>query len=175
MTWLTLLHGFDRVHQALFLPAVLVAVLLWFTAALIFLTGNRDWRPFRHLPSALRLAMGGFVAIILFFMMTGFGIEWLALASVRPILMSNVTAVTVDGHSIAHPQILVDDLRKLPNGSYHHTHPTTIFHVVLQTENGPLALDLSRDSGIPSEYWVSDPAFRSGMLGKIRTNALDGL
>jgi hypothetical protein len=170
-----LLHRFDAGLHALFLPAVALAVLLWITALFLFTTGKRDWRPFPGLPSAYALSVGSFAAIVLFFIVTESGIEWLVMRSVRPGLLSKINSVMVEGHPIEAPQMLVSDLRKIPNGSDHHSHRIRTFRVVLNTEKGVLTLLLERDSGDPGEYWVYDPEFRSCYLGKIHTEALDGL
>jgi hypothetical protein len=172
---LALLHRFDVATHAFFLPAAAVAFLLWLATAYLFLNVRRDWQPIAKLPPAYLLTGAGFVSIVLYFVVAGSAIETLVLSAVRPILFSKVSGVTVNGQTIADPQTLVTDLRKLPNGSDHHSHPIKVFRVVLQTAKGPLTLDLERDSGDPTEYWVYDPDFRKCYLGKIHTGTLDAL
>jgi hypothetical protein len=96
-----------------------------------------------------------------------------------PLLSSRVDSVTVNGVALKQTDPIVSALRDMFGFNMgHHSHPTRCFHVVLQTEQGPLALDPCRDSSDPHEYWVFYPNFRytrMNPVGHAFTDALDGM
>jgi hypothetical protein len=87
-------------------------------------------------------------------------------------------SVTVNGTLIDSNAPLVAALRKMHGASYHHSHGTTRYRVVLTTSFGLLPLDLDRDSEDPHEYWVFYPLFHITKLNDVAhafTDALDGM
>jgi hypothetical protein len=86
-------------------------------------------------------------------------------------------SLTVDGRAMVEEGTIVSDLKAVHYTIGHHSHPTKMLRISIQSEGKALELNLGRDSGRPQEYWVyvASDRFRAGNdIGRIVTSALDG-
>ena len=155
---------------------IALAVILWAIAFGTAAVGvwRRGWWA-RPRPSALFVWSGiGFLAIVLSLCAASVFLTRAALDEVRSRLSAAVTELQVDGKPAADPERLLSALRQIRPRNYHHSHPTSLYRIALQTTEGPLDLLLGRDSTVPDEYWV----FYSGFddpndIGTVITDALN--
>lgn len=100
-----------------------------------------------------------------------------ALRDILPRLSCAIESVEVNGSLFSKPDALLYALRGMHETIGHHSHPTTRYHVLIQTSCGPLALELGRDSDDSNEYWVFYPGLHStqvNAVGHSFTDVLDG-
>jgi len=86
-------------------------------------------------------------------------------------------SVVVNGRVVPDDTGLLQALKSTDRVLAHHSHPTKMIHVSVESNQMTMRLNLGRDSGDPQEYWVFDPEYRVTLMneiGRIRTKALDG-
>ena len=115
-----------------------------------------------------------FIGIIALMFLVSSIIKREAQKEVMQLLTAEIKSVQVNGTAILYFQDFITELRNMDDSlsRYHHTHPTRVFKVVLETTKGTLNLNLARDSGNPNEYWVFYPGYQSTTsndIGKILT------
>jgi len=170
-------HALDRADHSFIWPILIVIGLIcWVVGFLLALKAQRNRKPNVKIyyPPAYFTAVTIFLAVIFSGFVIGYFIKWAAFQEIEPRLFARVTAVTVDGKRLRDFTAFVASLREIHEPIGHHSHPTKLVRVNLTTASGPLKLNLERDSGVSSEYWVSNPSFYGGYVGRIETNALDG-
>jgi hypothetical protein len=155
---------------------IAVAVILWAIAFGTAAVGvwRRGWWA-RPRPSALFVWSGiGFLAIVLSLCAASVFLTRAALDEVRSRLSAAVTELQVDEKPAADPERLFSALRQIKPHNYHHSHPTTVYRIALQTTEDPWELWLGRDSTVPDEYWVFYPGFdQANDIGTVVSDALD--
>lgn len=169
-------HLLDRTVYAL-QPVIILVVLAAWCIGVFAAIRARKRKP--AYPWALLFAAAGIV-----FMGTIMGefavadyIRQAALSEILPRLSCGIESVELNGSLFSKPDALLNALRGLHETIGHHSHPTTRYHVLVQTSCGPLALELGRDSDDSNEYWVFYPGFYStqvNAVGHAFTDALDG-
>jgi len=153
-----------------------LAVVLW--AVAFGSAARRAWRrPLgarRQQSPIFSRAATGFLVILLSLCGASVFISRAALDELRPRLNAAVTEIRVNGAPAADPERLLSALRQIQPHNYHHSHPTTMYRIELQTTEGPLDLLLGRDSTVPNEYWVFYRSFdQAEDVGTVVTDALD--
>jgi len=90
-------------------------------------------------------------------------------------LSGNYT-VYVNSRPANNPDAIIATLKTTAPRMAHHSSPTKMIHVDIQTNNGALSLVLGRDSGYAQEYWVFYPKYRitsNNEVGRVRTPLFD--
>jgi hypothetical protein len=80
--------------------------------------------------------------------------------------------VNVNSEPAHDPDKIVAALKEVA----HHSHPTKMIRVDVQSEKGSLTLELGRDSGYAQEYWVFYPKYRvtsNNEIGRVTTRVFD--
>jgi len=84
--------------------------------------------------------------------------------------------VIINGKGADDPSDVISKLATLATAQAHHSHPTERIRIQVLGSDYSLTLELARDSGKPSEYWVFYPGYRHTRLnevGRITTNIFD--
>lgn len=85
--------------------------------------------------------------------------------------------VLVDDHLAKDSEAILAALKSVRPVGAHHSHPTEMLWIEIQTQTGSTVLSLGRDSQLPQEYWVfSSPLFEASSgngIGRIETSTLD--
>jgi hypothetical protein len=84
--------------------------------------------------------------------------------------------VYVDSRPAKNPDAVIAALKTIGPVMGHHSHPTKMIHVDIQTANGGISLVLGRDSGYAQEYWVFYPKYRitsNNEIGRVTTPLFD--
>jgi hypothetical protein len=172
-------HLVDRAVHSLQPLFILTAMAGWTVAATGQISAYRSRKPGSPRPISATFIVGllifagiigGEVAIAGFLKST-------ALAEVEPKLVANIETVSVNGAPFDNPDGLLAALRSMHDTMAHHSSPTTGSRLFLTTSQGPLELQMCRDSQDPHEYWVFYPRFystKTNDIGHVFTNALDG-
>jgi hypothetical protein len=167
-------HLLDRTLQIAGPFLIGLALILWAIAfgAVAAAFWRRSWGARRR---ALFVWPGlGFMIIIGGWVGAAGFLSHAAIDEIRPRLYATVTEVHVNGMPAADPERLLSALRQIAPHNYHHSHPTVFHRVQLQTSEGPLELQLGRDSTVPNEYWVFYPGFdQANDIGTVLTDVLD--
>ena len=74
------------------------------------------------------------------------------------------------------PDGIVSALKATAPQLAHHSHPTKMIRVDIETDKGNLTLELGRDSGYAREYWVFYPKYRvtsNNEIGRVTTPCFD--
>jgi len=74
------------------------------------------------------------------------------------------------------PDKIVSALKATALQPAHHSHPTKMIRVDIESEQGNLTLELGRDSGYAREYWVFYPKYRltsNNEIGRVTTPVFD--
>jgi hypothetical protein len=74
------------------------------------------------------------------------------------------------------PQKIAAALKEVAPEWGHHSHPTKMIPVEIQSDKGSLTLELGRDSGYAQEYWVFYPKYgitSNNEIGRITTSVFD--
>ena len=90
--------------------------------------------------------------------------------------LSGNCIVYLDSRPAKNPHAIVAALKTIGSVMEHHSHPTKIVHVDIQTANGGISLVLARDSGYAQEYWVFYPKYRitsNNEIGRVTTPLFD--
>jgi hypothetical protein len=90
--------------------------------------------------------------------------------------LSGKYEVYVDSHLSRDPDKIVAALKTVTPKLGHHSHPTKMIRVDIQSDKGRLTLVLGRDSGYGQEYWVFYPKYRitsENEIGRVTTALLD--
>jgi hypothetical protein len=176
-------HSLDSVVYRLQPLLIGIAIMAWIAAAIVTLrhirrqplvvAGPRPMAPAPYFVAAF-LVFGGIICLEALLHAI---INSAALAEVRPVLDSPVSAVRVNGRSVTEPAPLISALRDISQPIMgHHSHPTRRLEVQIEGDGYRLMLYVARDSGNPREYWVYYPGFRATMIadiGHVFTPALD--
>jgi hypothetical protein len=170
-------HLVDRAVHLLQPLFILIALGGWLVAIIGQISAYRSRKPGSRRPISRKFlagmlvfagVIGGEFAIDAYLKST-------ALDEVKPKLTANIQAVSINGTPFDNYNGLLSDLRSMHDTMGHHSHPTTGYRLSLTTSQGPLELQMCRDSQDPHEYWVFDPGFYSTIdIGRVFTNALDG-
>lgn len=172
-------HILDRVAHPLQPFLWLVAVGAWVFAVASQISAYRA----RTHPSARPTSRKAIAGIVVFVAVIGaeFALagapRHAALVEIKSKLYSNIDAITINGTKLEDNNALLAALRGMRDTAAHHSSPTTIYRLVLDSANGPLELCLRRDSQDPHEYWIFYPDFYSteiNSVGRVFTDALDG-
>jgi hypothetical protein len=171
-------HLLDRTIHPLQPAIILIALIAWGFAAVGQASTIRSRLPISPQPLSRMFITGAsiFVAIIGGELAISEVIRFAALDEIRPKLSADIEAVTVNGTPFEATEGFIAALRGMHGTFGHHSHPTTEYRLLLKTSNGPLALELRRDSQDPHEYWVFYPEFNATKLqdvGHVFTDALD--
>ena len=84
--------------------------------------------------------------------------------------------VYVNAQLAKNPDAIITALKTTGFRMDHHSSPTKMIHVDIQSDRGNLLLQLGRDSSYAQEYWVFYPKYRitsNNEIGKVLTAALD--
>ena len=84
--------------------------------------------------------------------------------------------VYVNSQMAGNPDGIVSALKTTAPELAHHSHPTKMIRVDIETDKGVLTLQLGRDSGYAQEYWVFYPKYRitsNNEIGRVTTSAFD--
>jgi len=153
-----------------------LAAVLWVIAfgAAAIAVWRQGWGA-RRRPPALFVWPGlGFMVIVGGLIGATAFLSHAAIDEVHQRLTVPVTEIRVDGKPAADPERLLSALRQIKPHNYHHSHPTTVYRIALQTTEGPWELWLGRDSTVPNEYWVFSPCFdQANDIGTVVSDALD--
>jgi len=88
--------------------------------------------------------------------------------------LSGQYSVKVNDTKAENPEQLVAELKRVGHISAHHSHPTKIIRIEIESSKGRMLLHLRRDSDTPREYWVFNPAFDDmNEIGRLNTTVLD--
>ena len=90
--------------------------------------------------------------------------------------MSGNYRVFVNSQPANNPDAIIAALKTTGSRMAHHSSPTKMIHVDIQSDRGDLSLQLSRDSGYGQEYWVFYPKYRitsNNEIGRITTAVFD--
>ena len=74
------------------------------------------------------------------------------------------------------PQKIAAALKEVAPQWGHHSHPTKMIPVEIQSDNGSLTLELGRDSGYAQEYWVFYPKYgitSNNEIGRVTTSVFN--
>ncbi len=74
------------------------------------------------------------------------------------------------------PQRIAAALKEVAPQWGHHSHPTKMIAVEIQSDKGSLTLELGRDSGYAQEYWVFYPKYgitSNNEIGRVTTSVFD--
>lgn len=174
-------HVLDKTIQPLQPFIIGIALIIW---AIAFVNQIRDIRaqPFFSPPRTISrtffvcaLLFGGIIASEF---AVGAFINAAALDEIRPILLGELEAITINGKPATQGNALFAALGAMHDTMGHHSHPTDRFNLHLKTSRGSIRMVLARDSGDPHEYWAFYPQFystQSNAVGHVFTNALDGI
>jgi hypothetical protein len=173
-------HVVDGAVHSLQPIFILIAFGGWATAIVGQISAYRSRKP-----GSPRPISGKFIAGMLVFagviggeFAIGGFLKSAALDEVKPKLTANIEAVTINGTRFDKTNELLEAVRSMHDTMGHHSHPTTGYRLFLATSQGPLRLQLCRDSQDPHEYWVFYSGFYSTTandIGHVFTNALDGI
>jgi hypothetical protein len=169
-------HLLDRTMQIAGPFLIGLAVVLWMIAfgAAAIAVWRQGWGARRRPPAlfvwpglGFMVIVGGWIGATAFF-------SHAAIDEVHQRLNGPVAEIRVDGKPAADPERLLSALRQIKPHNYHHSHPTTVYRIALQTTEGPWELWLGRDSTVPDEYWVFYPGFdQANDIGTVVSDALD--
>jgi hypothetical protein len=84
--------------------------------------------------------------------------------------------VYVNSQPAHDPDAIVSVLKTASPRPGHHSNPTKVIRVDIQSEKGNLTLELGRDSGYAQEYWVFYPKYRvtsNNEIGRVTTPVFD--
>ena len=84
--------------------------------------------------------------------------------------------VYVNSQPAHDPDKIVSALKATSTQPAHHSHPTKMIHIDIESDTGRLTLDLGRDSGYAQEYWVFYPKYRvtsNNEIGRVTTSVFD--
>lgn len=84
--------------------------------------------------------------------------------------------VYVDSQPAHEPAKVVAALKEVAPQLGHHSHPTEMIRVDIQSDKGNLTLELGRDSGNAQEYWVFYPRYgvtANNEIGRVTTPVFD--
>ena len=85
--------------------------------------------------------------------------------------------VYVNSQPLHDPDRVVRALEEVaPHLIGHHSHPTKMIRVYIQSEKGGVTLELRRDSGYAQEYWVFYPKYKftsDNEIGRVTTPVFD--
>jgi hypothetical protein len=93
--------------------------------------------------------------------------------------LSNVSGnyrVYVNAQAAKNPGAIIAALKTTGSRMAHHSSPTRMIRVDIQSDRGDLSLQLGRDSSYAQEYWVFYPKYRitsNNEIGKVVTAAFD--
>jgi len=173
-------HLVDRTVNSLQPIFILIALGGWAVALVGQISAYRSRKPGAPRPISGKFIVGMLVFAGVIggeFAIGGF-LKSAALDEVKPKLTANIEAVTINGTRFDKTSEFFAALRNMHSTMGHHSHPTTRYRLFLTTSQGPLELQLCRDSQDPHEYWVFYPGFdstRKNDIGHVFTNALDGI
>jgi hypothetical protein len=169
-------HVLDKVVHPLQPLIFLGGLVAWALIFLGLIAARR--RGERRLPPIVKASILFFVAVIAAEAGVALTIQKAALQEVQSKLLPNVDRVEINGVEAKDSAGLVDALRRMRHVNDHHTHPTALYDVSLETSNGPVVLRLRRDSFDEHDYWVFYSGFHStenNAIGHVVTPALDGM
>ncbi len=84
--------------------------------------------------------------------------------------------VYVNAQLAKNPDAIIAALKTTGSRMDHHSSPTKMIRVDIQSDRGDLSLQLGRDSSYAQEYWVFYPKYRitsNNEIGKVVTVAFD--
>ncbi len=90
--------------------------------------------------------------------------------------LSGNYAVYVNSRAAKNPDAVIAALKTTAPIMGHHSHPTKMVHVDIQTANGGISLVLGRDSDYAQEYWVFYPKYcitSNNEIGRVTTSLFD--
>jgi hypothetical protein len=84
--------------------------------------------------------------------------------------------IYVNSQPAHEPQRIVGALKEVAPQLGHHSHPTKMIRVEIQSDKGSVTLELGRDSGYAQEYWVFYPKYgvtSNNEIGRVTTPIFD--
>ena len=142
--------------------------------AALGIAAERANRRLRIVTKALKVLL---VSIIAFF-----GVCFLSVWTAHEEVLHGVNSlrdsctISVNGHLMEDPGVLLYALRELRWTLGHHSHPTRNLDVKISGQTQSITLSVARDSENPQEYWVFAPRYwitSRTDIGRIKTSALD--